>query len=102
MAETAVRARPVPPILPPAEAATCTPAKAVTCSVTRVNAPFQGARSALRATILPGARAALGLAIFPVTREIGVVGGSVAGGSIVSVPHARNALPDAPVMSERG
>ena len=105
MAETAARARPVPPIPPPARSATCTPARAaprtparaVTFSVTTVNAPFQGARPALRATILPGARSALGLAVFPVTRETGV-----AGGFIVSVPHARNALPGAPVMSERG
>jgi len=61
-------------------------------SVTLFNAPFQGARSALRATILPGDRYALGLAIFQVTREIGVVGGFVAGGFIVSALHARNAL----------
>jgi hypothetical protein len=100
LAETAVRARPVPPILPPAKAATCTPAKAATFSVTTVNVPRPG--RPLRATILPGARSALGLAIFPVTREIGVVGGLVAGGFIVSVPHARNGLPSAPVMSERG
>jgi hypothetical protein len=94
LAETAVRAHPVPQIPPPAEAATF--------SVITVNALFPGASSALRATILPGDRSALGLAIFQVTREIGVVGGSVAGGFIVSVPHARNALPGAPVTSERG
>ena len=92
MAETAVRARPVPRIPPPA--------KAATFSVTTFNAPFQGARSALRATILPGDRSALGLAIFQVTREIGV--SAAVGGFIVSVPHARNALPGAPVTSERG
>jgi hypothetical protein len=94
LAETVVQARPVPRIPPPA--------KAATLSVTTVNAPFQGARSALRVTILPGDRSALGLATFQVTREIGVVGSAVAGGLIVSVPHARNALPGAPVTSERG
>lgn len=61
-------------------------------AVTTFNAPFQGARSALRATILPGDRYALGLAVFQITREIGVVGGFVAGGFIVSVLHARSAL----------
>ncbi len=61
-------------------------------AVTTLNAPFQGARSALRATILPGDRYALGLAVFQVTREIGVVGGFVAGGYIVSMLHARTAL----------
>ena len=61
-------------------------------AVTTLNAPFQGARSALRATILPGDRYALGLAVFQVTREIGVVGGFVAGGFIVTALHARNAL----------
>ena len=61
-------------------------------AVTTLNAPFQGARSALRATILPGDRYALGLAVFQVTREIGVVGGFVAGGFIVAALHARNAL----------
>lgn len=94
LAETAMRAGPVPRIPPPA--------KAATFCVTTFNAPFQGARSALRATILPGDRSALGLAIFQVTREVGVVGGIVAGGFIVSVLHARNALPDVPVTSERG
>ena len=89
MAETAMRAGPVPRIRPPA--------KAAAFSVTTFNAPFQGARSALRATTLPGDRSALGLAIFQVTREVGVVGGF-----IVSVLHARNALPDVPVTSERG
>jgi len=93
LAETAVRARPVPQIPPPA--------KAATFSVTTVNAPLPGDRSALRATIVPGERSALGLATFQVTREIGVAGGS-AGGFIVSVPNARNALPGAPVTSERG
>jgi hypothetical protein len=61
-------------------------------AVTTLNAPFQGARSALRATILPGDRYALGLAVFQITREIGVVGGFAAGGFIVSALHARNAL----------
>ena len=61
-------------------------------AVTMLNAPFQGARSALRATILPGDRYALGLAVFQVTREIGVVGGFVAGGFIVSVLRPRTAL----------
>ena len=37
-------------------------------AVTTLNAPFQGARSALRATILPGDRYALGLAVFQVAR----------------------------------
>ncbi len=78
------------------------PAKAATFGVTTFNAPFQGARSALCATILPGDRYALGLAILQLTREIGVAGGFVAGGFIFSVLHARNALPGAPVTSERG
>ncbi len=60
LAETAVRARPVP-------------------------------------QIPPSARAATFREVFQVTREIGV-----AGGFIVSVLPARNALPGAPVTSERG
>ena len=44
-------------------------------AVTALNAPFQGARSALRASILPGDRYAVGLAVSQVTRETGVVGG---------------------------
>ena len=94
MAETAMRAGPVPQIPPSA--------KAATFSVTTFNAPFEGARSALRATILPGDRYALGLAIFQGTRETGVAGRFVAGGFIVSVLDARNALPGAPVTYERG
>lgn len=61
-------------------------------AVTTLNAPFQGARSALRATILPGDQYALGLAVSQITREIGVVGGFVAGGFIVSALGARDAL----------
>jgi hypothetical protein len=94
LAETAVRAGPVPRIPPPA--------KTATFSIATLNAPFQCARSALRATILPGDRYPLGLAIFQVTREISVIGGFVIGGFIVSVLHARNALTGAPVTSERG
>ena len=60
--------------------------------VASLNAPFQGARSALRATIMPDDRYALGLAASQITREIGVVGGFVAGGVIVSVVGARPAL----------
>jgi MFS family permease len=61
-------------------------------AVTTVNAPFQGARSALRATILPGDRYALGLAISQITRQAGNVGGFVAGGVIVAVLGSRDAL----------
>ena len=61
-------------------------------AVATLNAPFQGARSALRATIMPDDRYTLGLAASQVTREVGVVGGFVAGGLIVSVLHARAAL----------
>jgi MFS family permease len=61
-------------------------------AVTTLNAPFQGARSALRATIMPDDRYTLGLAVSQVTREVGVVGGFVAGGVIVSVLQARPAL----------
>jgi MFS family permease len=61
-------------------------------AVATLNAPFQGARSALRATIMPDDRYTLGLAVSQVTREIGVVGGFVAGGVVVSVLHARPAL----------
>jgi MFS family permease len=61
-------------------------------AVTALNAPFQGARSALRASILPGDRYAVGLAVSQVTREIGVVVGFVAGGFIVGVLSARGAL----------
>ena len=61
-------------------------------AVATLNAPFQGARSALRATIMPDDRYTLGLAVSQVTREIGVVGGFVAGGVIVSVLHTRPAL----------
>lgn len=61
-------------------------------AVTTLNAPFQGARSALRATILPGDNYALGLAVSQITREIGVVGGFVAGGVIVAGLGARDAL----------
>jgi hypothetical protein len=60
--------------------------------VATLNAPFQGARSALRATIMPDDRYTLGLAASQVTREAGVVGGFVAGGVIVSVLGARPAL----------
>jgi MFS family permease len=60
--------------------------------VASLNAPFQGARSALRASIMPDDRYALGLAASQVTREIGVVGGFVAGGLIVSFLGARPAL----------
>ena len=59
--------------------------------VASLNAPFQGARSALRATIMPDDRYTLGLAASQITREIGVVGGFVAGGVIVSVVGARPA-----------
>jgi MFS family permease len=52
-------------------------------AVATLNAPFQGARSALRATIMPDDRYTLGLAASQVTREAGVVGGFVAGGVIV-------------------
>lgn len=61
-------------------------------AVATLNAPFQGARSALRATIMPDDRYTLGLAVSQVTREVGVVGGFVAGGVIVSVLHTRTAL----------
>jgi predicted MFS family arabinose efflux permease len=61
-------------------------------AVATLNAPFQGARSALRATIMPDDRYTLGLAASQVTREAGVVGGFVAGGVIVSVLGARPAL----------
>jgi MFS family permease len=61
-------------------------------AVTTLNAPFQGARSALRVTILPGDRYALGLAVSQITREAGVVGGFVAGGLIVAGLGARDAL----------
>ena len=61
-------------------------------AVVTLNAPFQGARSALRATIMPDDRYTLGLAASQVTREAGVVAGFVAGGVIVSVLHARTAL----------
>jgi len=60
--------------------------------VASLNAPFQGARSALRAAIMPDDRYTLGLAASQVTREIGVVGGFVGGGVIVSVLGARPAL----------
>lgn len=60
--------------------------------VATLNAPFQGARSALRATIMPDDRYTLGLAASQVTREVGVVGGFVAGGVIISVVGARPAL----------
>ena len=61
-------------------------------AVATLNAPFQGARSALRATIMPDDRYTLGLAVSQITREIGVVGGFVAGGVIVSVLQTRPAL----------
>ncbi len=61
-------------------------------AVTTLNAPFQGARSALRATILPGDRYALGLAISQVSRQVGVVAGFVAGGLIVADVGVRYAL----------
>ncbi|HYZ57677.1 MAG TPA: MFS transporter [Streptosporangiaceae bacterium] len=61
-------------------------------AVTTLNAPFQGARSALRAEILPGDRYALGLAVSQITREIGVVGGFVAGGVIVAGLGGKDAL----------
>lgn len=61
-------------------------------AVASLNAPFQGARSALRATIMPDDRYTLGLAASQVTREIGVVGGFVAGGLVVSILGARPAL----------
>jgi MFS family permease len=60
--------------------------------VASLNAPFQGARSALRASIMPDDRYTLGLAASQVTRELGVVGGFVAGGLIVSVLGGRTAL----------
>jgi MFS family permease len=60
--------------------------------VASLNAPFQGARSALRASIMPDDRYTLGLAASQVTREFGVVGGFVAGGLIVSFLGARPAL----------
>jgi MFS family permease len=60
--------------------------------VASLNAPFQGARSALRAAIMPDDRYTLGLAASQITREIGVVGGFVGGGVIVSVLGARPAL----------
>jgi len=61
-------------------------------AVTTLNAPFQGARSALRAAILPGDRYALGVAISQMTRQAGIVGGFVAGGVIVTSVGARQAL----------
>jgi MFS family permease len=61
-------------------------------AVASLNAPFQGARSALRATIMPDDRYTLGLAASQITREVGVVGGFVAGGVIVSTLGARPAL----------
>jgi hypothetical protein len=61
-------------------------------AVTTFNAPFQGARSALRATIMPGDRYALGLAVSQVTRQAGIVGGFVAGGVIVANVGVRDAL----------
>ena len=60
--------------------------------VASLNGPFQGARSALRASIMPDDRYTLGLAASQVTREFGVVGGFVAGGLIVSVLGGRTAL----------
>jgi MFS family permease len=61
-------------------------------AVATLNAPFQGARSALRATIMPDDRYTLGLAASQVTREVGVVAGFVAGGVIVAVLHTSAAL----------
>jgi MFS family permease len=61
-------------------------------AVTTFNAPFQGARSALRATILPGDRYALGLAVSQITRQVGIVGGFVAGGVVVADVGVRGAL----------
>lgn len=61
-------------------------------AVTTLNAPFQGARSALRAAILPGDRYALGLAVSQITRQAGMVGGFVAGGVIVANVGVREAL----------
>lgn len=61
-------------------------------AVTTLNAPFQGARSALRATILPGDRYPLGVAVSQITRQAGIVGGFVAGGVIVTGVGARPAL----------
>lgn len=61
-------------------------------AVTTLNAPFQGARSALRAAILPGDRYAVGVAISQMTRQVGIVGGFVAGGVIVTGVGARQAL----------
>ena len=61
-------------------------------AVTTLNAPFQGARSALRAAILPGDRYALGLAISQITRQVGIVGGFVAGGVVVAYVGVREAL----------
>jgi MFS family permease len=61
-------------------------------AVTTFNAPFQGARSALRASILPGDRYALGLAVSQVTRQAGIIGGFVAGGVIVANVGVRQAL----------
>jgi len=61
-------------------------------AVTTVNAPFQGARSALYAAILPGDRYALGLAASQIARQVGVVAGFAAGGVIVAVFGGRLAL----------
>jgi Major Facilitator Superfamily len=61
-------------------------------AVTTLNAPFQGARSALRAAILPGDRYALGLAISQISRQVGIVGGFVAGGVVVADVGVRSAL----------
>lgn len=61
-------------------------------AITTLNAPFQGARSALRAAILPGDRYALGLAISQITRQVGIVGGFVAGGVVVADVGVRSAL----------
>jgi hypothetical protein len=61
-------------------------------AITTANAPFQGARSALRASILRGDRYTLGLAASQIARQAGVVGGFVAGGVIVAGVGVRAAL----------
>jgi hypothetical protein len=61
-------------------------------AITTANAPFQGARSALRAAILPGDRYTLGLAASQIARQVGVVGGFAAGGVIVAGVGVRAAL----------
>lgn len=60
--------------------------------VTTANAPFQGARSALYADILPDQRYPVGVAAAGITRQVGTVAGFVAGGVIVAALGGSAAL----------